>query len=102
MIIADSDLDASSFDINETYDIFKNELSKLLTNVKTRDRSIFLKKFGIGLPRPMLPKEIAQQEGLSIARVSQIFQQVLDAIQINQVKYNVDPNLLFDLVKKLQ
>lgn len=102
MIIMDDSETDSVVEVNETYDIFKNELAKLLTNVKTRDRSIFLKKFGIGLPRPLLPKEIAQQEGLSIARVSQIFQQVLETIQVNQAKYNVDANLLFDLVRKLQ
>ena len=102
MLIIDEGSEMTSMDLDETYDIFKEELSKLMTNVKSRDRGIFLKKFGIGLPRPMLPKEIAQQEGLSIARVSQIFQQVLDTIQLNQVKYNVDPNVLFDLVKKLR
>ena len=89
-------------DINDAYNIFKNGLSKLLDGVKPRDRNIFLKKFGIGLPRPMLPKEIADQEGLSIARVSQIFQTVLEQMQRNQVKYNIDQNILFDAVNKIQ
>jgi hypothetical protein len=75
---------------------------KLLDGVKPRDRSIFLKKFGIGLPRPMLPKEIADQEGLSIARISQIFQTVIEQIQENQVKYDIDPNLMFSVVKKFR
>ena len=66
-----------------------------------RDKNIFLKKFGIGLPRPMLPKEIADQEGLSIARISQIFRTVIDQMQKNQVKYNIDPTELFDTVKKI-
>ena len=81
---------------------FKNELAKLLKGVKPRDRSVFLKKFGIGLPRPMLPKEIAEQEGLSKARVSQIFQSVLEKMQANSVKYNVDPNVFFEAVKKFK
>ena len=68
---------------------------------KKRDKNIFLKKFGIGLPRPMLPKEIADQEGLSIARISQIFRTVIDQMQKNQVKYNIDPTELFDAVKKI-
>lgn len=93
---------ASDMDVNESYDIFKKGLSKLLQGVKPRDRNIFLKKFGIGLPRPMLPKEIAKQEGLSIARVSQIFQTVLEQMQQNQVRYNIDQNILFDAVKKIQ
>lgn len=92
----------NDFEVSEAYVTFKNELAKLLKGVKPRDRSIFLKKFGIGLPRPMLPKEIAEQEGISKARVSQIFQTVLEQMQANSVKYNVDPNILFDAVKKFK
>ena len=62
----------------------------------------FLKKFGIGLPRPMLPKEIADQEGLSKARVSQIFQSVIEQIQVNSVKYDIDSDQLFASVRKMQ
>lgn len=96
-----SDNDMNDLEVSESYGIFKKGLSVLLDGVKQRDRSIFLKKFGIGLPRPMLPKEIAEQEGLSIARISQIFQTVIERMQRNQVKYNVDPNILFDAVKKI-
>lgn len=92
----------SDMEVSEAYDIYKSGLSKLLDGVKPRDRAIFLKKFGIGLPRPMLPKEIADQEGLSIARISQIFQTVVEQIQQNQVKYDVDPNILFSAVKKFR
>ena len=92
----------SDLEVSEAYYLYKSSLNKLLEGVKPRDRSIFLKKFGIGLPRPMLPKEIADQEGLSIARVSQIFQTVVDQVQINQVKYDIDPNILFEAVKKFR
>lgn len=92
----------NDFEVSEAYVTFKNELAKLLKGVKPRDRSIFLKKFGIGLPRPMLPKEIAEQEGLSKARVSQIFQTVLEQMQVNSVKYDVDPNILFDACRKFK
>ena len=92
----------SDLDVSEAYDTYKDGLSKMLDGVKPRDRSIFLKKFGIGLPRPMLPKEIADQEGLSIARISQIFQTVVDQIHINQAKYNIDPDILFESVKKFR
>ena len=92
----------NDFEVSEAYVTFKNELAKLLKGVKPRDRSIFLKKFGIGLPRPMLPKEIAEQEGLSKARVSQIFQTVLEQIQANSVKYNVDSNILFEACSKFK
>jgi DNA-directed RNA polymerase sigma subunit (sigma70/sigma32) len=92
----------SDLDVVEAYDTYKKLLNQLLDGVKTRDRAIFVRKFGIGLPRPMLPKEIADQEGLSIARISQIFQTVVDQIQVNQVKYGIDPNILFDAVKKFR
>jgi RNA polymerase sigma factor (sigma-70 family) len=92
----------NDFEVSEAYVSFKNELSKLLKGVKPRDRSIFLKKFGIGLPRPMLPKEIADQEGLSKARVSQIFQSVVEQIQINSVKYDINSDVLFDAIRKFK
>lgn len=92
----------SDLDITEAYITFKNGLNKLLEGVKPRDRSIFLKKFGIGLPRPMLPKEIADQEGLSKARVSQIFQSVIEQIQTNSVKHNIDSDQLFAAINKMQ
>lgn len=91
----------TDLEVAEAYDTFKEGLNLLLTGVKTRDRSIFLKKFGIGLPRPMLPKEIADQEGLSIARISQIFQTVIEQMQKNQVKYNIDQDVLFEAVRKI-
>jgi DNA-directed RNA polymerase sigma subunit (sigma70/sigma32) len=101
-LLAIEDDTKSEMDVSEAYDTFKNGLNKLLEGVKTRDRTIFLKKFGIGLPRPMLPKEIAEQEGLSIARISQIFQTVMDQMLVNQAKYEIDPNVLFSAVKKIQ
>lgn len=91
----------TDMEISEAYNTFKSGLALLLDGVKPRDRSIFLKKFGIGLPRPMQPKEIADQEGLSIARVSQIFQTVIEQMQRNQIKYNINEQVLFDAVKKI-
>ena len=96
------DTTPTAFEINESYKIFKDGLSKLLDGVKPRNRGIFLKKFGIGLPRPMLPKEIAEQEGLSKARVSQIFQSVIEQVQENSVKYNIDSDKLFEALRKIQ
>lgn len=92
----------TDLEVAEAYMVFKNGLNKLLEGVKPRDRSIFLKKFGIGLPRPMLPKEIADQEGLSKARVSQIFQSVIEQIQINSVKHDIDSDQLFAAIRKMQ
>lgn len=101
-LLSMEDDEISDMDVRESYDIYKNGLNKLLTGVKARDRSIFLKKFGIGLPRPMTPKEIADQEGLSIARISQIFQTVVEQMQRNQIEHNIDPDILFDAVNKFK
>lgn len=93
---------AADLEVAEAYDIYKAGLEKLLDGVKLRDRTIFLKRFGIGLPRPMTPKEIADQEKLSIARISQIFQNVMLSVQDNQVKFGIEPGLLFDAVHKFR
>lgn len=91
----------SDLDINEAYYTFKAALKKLLDGVKTRDRVIFLKKFGIGLPRPMTPREISDQEGLSIARISQVLQETINRMKVNAQKYDIDPDILFDAVRKI-
>ena len=91
----------TDLDINEAYYTFKDSLKLLLDGVKTRDRVIFLKKFGIGLPRPMTPREISDQEGLSIARISQILQETINRMKLNAQKYEVDSDTLFDAVRKI-
>lgn len=90
-----------SIDVSEAYDVYKAGLNKLLDGVKSRDRSVFLKKFGIGLPRPLLPREISQQEGLSIARISQILQNVTEKMQLNASKFDINIHELFDAARKL-
>lgn len=100
-MLQDDNEEYNNIEISEAYDIYKNGLNLLLDGVKSRDRSVFLKKFGIGLPRPILPREIAQQEGLSIARVSQIFQTVVEKMQSNAAKYNINIDELFEASRKL-
>ena len=95
------DDDEDSFEVSEAYDEFKLGLNKLLDGVRPRDRAVFLKKFGIGLPRPMSPREIAEQENLSIARISQIFQSVIDQVRRNHEKYNINIDNLFTAARKL-
>ena len=91
--------DRSDLETLDSYSTFREGLMKLLDGVKARDRSIFLKKFGIGMPRPMLPKELAEQEGLSVARISQILLNCLDKMQQNAVKYNIDQAVMFDSIR---
>lgn len=99
MIQNDDEID--NIDVSEAYDVYKAGLNKLLDGVKSRDRSVFLKKFGIGLPRPLLPREISQQEGLSIARVSQILQSVVEKMQLNAAKFDINIDELFEAARKL-
>lgn len=101
-ILYEIDDSIDELDVSEAYDIYKSGLNKLLDGVKSRDRTVFLKKFGIGLPRPMSPREIADQENLSIARISQIFQNVIDQIMKNQVKYNINVDSLFEAARKFR
>lgn len=96
------DEDNPELEITEAYDIYKTNLKKMLTGVSARDRAVVLKKFGIGLPRPMLPKEIAEQSGLSVARISQIFQLTMEKIRKNCTKYNINPELLFQCCDKFR
>ena len=50
----------------------------------------------------MLPKEIAEQENLSIARISQIFQSVIEQMQLNAAKYDINPDILFEAAKRME
>lgn len=95
----DYDEETNEVNVNDAYNTFKSNLAKLLDGVKNRDRILIMKKYGIGLPRPMLPKEIAEQEGLSIARISQIFQNVLDKMKANQAKYNISAEDMYEALE---
>lgn len=97
----DDTIEQDSLENEENYKVFKHALNILLTGVKSRDRRIILKKFGIGTIRPLQPNEIATQEDLSVARVSQIINSTLDIMIANSKKYNIDKKALFDALEKL-
>lgn len=73
---------------------FKEKLNILLDGVSNRDRRIIFKAFGIGLPRSMEPREIAENEDLSIARVSQVIQNSITKMRNNAIKNKMDINIL--------
>lgn len=102
-IIADDIYINDSIENIENYKIFKDCLNLLLTGVKSRNRRILLKKFGIGTVRPINPNEIAAQENLSVARISQIITDTIDKMVENAKKYKdrIDTNLLFDIINRL-
>lgn len=91
----DSDTD---LEIIESYDEYKAGLNKLLEGVGSRDRAVLLKKFGIGLPRPLTPQEISATEQLSVARISQICLNVLAKMRMNAAKYDIDETAMFEYV----
>ena len=86
----------AEMDVTESYDEYKQAINKLLEGVSGRDRRVVFLSFGIGLPRALTPKEIAEQEGLSMARVSQIRLQALAKMRENAAKYGTDAGDLFD------
>lgn len=103
LYIEDETIDRDSLENAENYKIFKSGLNKLLTGVKSRDRRIILKKFGIGMIRPLQPNEIAVQEDLSVARISQIVNSTLEQMIENSKKYRdtIDVDGVFEALHKL-
>ena len=101
--LEDDSISKDSLENEENYKYFKKGLNVLLTGVKSRDRRIILKKFGIGMIRPLQPIEIANQEDLSVARISQIINNTLEIMIENSKKYkdNIDTEQLFESLRKL-
>jgi RNA polymerase primary sigma factor len=99
----DDNVEKDSLENEENYKIFKHGLNVLLTGVKSRDRRIILKKFGIGMIRPLQPNEIAAQEELSVARISQIINSTLEQMMENSKKYadKIDKESLFRALERL-
>lgn len=99
----DDTIAKDSLENEENYKAFKRALNILLTGVKSRDRRIILKKFGIGVIRPLQPNEIAIQEDLSVARISQIINATIEIMIENSKKYKnqLDIETLFDALSKL-
>lgn len=86
----------------DNYNEFKKILSKILYNIKGRDKRIILKRFGIGVIEPMLPKDIANDERISIARVSQIIQNTLNKMQENAIDLKIKKDDVYNLIKKIK
>lgn len=103
MYIEDDSVLRDSLENEENYRIFKQGLNVLLTGVKSRDRRIILKKFGIGMIRPLQPIEIAAQEDLSVARISQVINSTLEIMIENSKKYkdSIDVETIFGALNKI-
>jgi RNA polymerase sigma factor (sigma-70 family) len=101
-ILVIEDDEKNDVDTTDSRKAFRDMLNTLLTGVDVRSRRIVLKKFGIGFPRPLTPKEICDTEKLSITRISQIIYGTLDIMKANAKKYNVDQDTMFDLLEALK
>lgn len=95
--LSDEDDTEAKLDEYQNMVDFKTKLNQLMIGINNRDRRILFKCFGIGLPRSMEPKEIAETEDLSVARVSQIIQDC-----IAKMKKNAEGQNIHDLLKYLR
>lgn len=95
--LSDEDDTEAKLDEYQNMVDFKTKLNQLMIGINNRDRRILFKCFGIGLPRSMEPKEIAESEDLSVARVSQIIQDC-----IAKMKKNTEGQNIHDLLKYLR
>lgn len=73
---------------------FNALFDKLCTGLTARDKSIVTKYFGLGFPSEMSPKDIAIQENVSLARVSQIQAAALAKMRENAKRYNLEEDLV--------
>ena len=80
----------------------RNIMKKLMTGIDQREQSIIFKKFGIGYPQAMTPREIATMEGITIARVSQISNACLQKMRENAILYHIDPEAAMAVCSKLR
>ena len=87
---------------DESLQTVKIILNDLLEGVSSRDRRILLQKFGIGYPRELTPKEIAEREDLSPVRVCQVVNSVLETMQKNQELKQIDAATVWEALSELQ
>lgn len=88
----DSDTD---MEIEDQYEYLHEIIKKLFVGVKLRDRRIVMKRFGIGYLRPLQPKEIADMEHISVARVSQIINIAMEKMRENAEALGINKNELY-------
>lgn len=88
----DSDTD---MEIEDQYEYLHEIIKKLFVGVKLRDRRIVMKRFGIGYLRSLQPKEIADMEHISVARVSQIINIAMEKMRENAEALGINKNELY-------
>lgn len=92
-----------TIEVEEAHKIFQDTMAMLMDGLRMRERRIICCRYGLGLPRPLKPQEIAEREGIGVSRVSQIIQQALDKMKDNyKNKYHdkIDPEQLYTLIDR--
>lgn len=92
------DDESSEYERRSNKQEYYSVLDKLIGTVKARDKRIFFKSYGLGYPDKMSIQEIAKEEDISVARVSQIINSIMDNIKYNVVKYKIDKDALYQLI----
>lgn len=87
----------TDMDIDDQYNYIHDAIKKLLVGVKLRDRRIVMRRFGIGYIRPFQPREIADIEHISVARVSQIINIAMEKMRENAESLGMDKNELYSI-----
>ena len=87
----------SDMDVDDHYEYLHNVISNLFVGIKLRDRRIVMKRFGIGYLRALQPKEIAEMEHISVARVSQIINIAMEKMQENAIELGISKNELYKM-----
>ena len=87
----------TDMDVEDQYEYIHDVIKKLFVGIKLRDRRIVMKRFGIGYLRPLQPKEIADMEHISVARVSQIINIAMEKMRENAEALGIDKNDLYHM-----
>jgi RNA polymerase sigma factor (sigma-70 family) len=87
----------TDMEIEDQYEYLHDVISQLFVGIKLRDRRIVMKRFGIGYLRALQPKEIADMEHISVARVSQIINIAMEKMRENAEELGVKKEDLYRL-----
>lgn len=84
-----ADNEHMDIDDEDTFVMLHDTLKTLFTNINIRDRRLVLQRFGVGYVRSFQPREIAERENISVARVSQILSDTIKKMQKNAETYGL-------------
>lgn len=79
---------------------FQSLLNELFEGMDAQSRIVVLKRFGIGLPRALSTKEIAEQEDISSSRIIQILNLALEQMIQNAKKKGLDWSSFSELLEE--